>query len=317
MQSQLDQLKQMTTVVADTGDFETIAQYQPEDATTNPSLLLKAAQMDAYRALVSDVLAEVAALSLSSDEQCARAMDLLGVRFGEKILALIPGRVSTEVDARLSFDKAASIAKARELIAHYETAGIERGRILIKMASTWEGICAARELEKEGINCNLTLLFNFAQAAAAADAGAFLISPFVGRILDWYRANTGKTNYTCAEDPGVKSVTSIYNYYKQHGYQTIVMGASFRNTSQITELAGCDRLTISPQLLGDLAANHTPLTRKLDPKLASRTVVFELGGESQFRYRLNDDAMASEKLAQGIRSFVADQVKLEAWLREF
>ena len=317
MQSQLDQLKKMTTVVADTGDFETIAQYQPEDATTNPSLLLKAAQMDAYRALVSDVLAEVTALSLSSDEQCARAMDLLGVRFGEKILALIPGRVSTEVDARLSFDKTASIAKARELITHYETAGIDRGRILIKMASTWEGICAARELEREGINCNLTLLFNFSQAAAAADAGAFLISPFVGRILDWYSANTGKTDYTSAEDPGVKSVTSIYNYYKQRGYQTIVMGASFRNTGQITELAGCDRLTISPQLLGDLASNHLPLTRKLDPKMASDTVAFELGGESQFRYRLNHDAMASEKLAQGIRSFVADQVKLEAWLREF
>ncbi len=317
MHSQLDQLKKMTIVVADTGDFETISQYQPEDATTNPSLLLKAAQMPSYRDLVGRVLTEVANLALSTNEQIAHAMDLLAVRFGEKILALIPGRVSTEIDARLSFDQRRSIAKARELIAHYESAGINRNRILIKMAATWEGICAARELENEGINCNLTLLFNFSQAASAADAGAFLVSPFVGRILDWHTATNGKSDYTAAEDPGVISVTAIYNYYKQRKYQTVVMGASFRNTSQIIELAGCDRLTISPQLLEGLANNHSPLTRKLDPSATGENMSYELGGESEFRYRLNNDAMATEKLAQGIRSFVADQVKLENWLREF
>ena len=243
--SKLAQLKEMTTVVADTGDFDAIAQYEPEDATTNPSLLLKAAQMPAYRGLVEEVIKSVTSGKLSSKEQLDNCMDRLAVRFGEKILQTIPGRVSTEVDAHLSFDTEASIAKARRLIDLYEQAGIDKSRVLIKMASTWEGIRAAEQLEKEGINCNLTLLFSFSQAAAAADAGAFLISPFVGRILDWYKANTGLNDYAPEDDPGVQSVTRIYNYYKQTGYNTIVMGASFRNTDEITELAGCDRLTIA------------------------------------------------------------------------
>ena len=244
--SKLAQLKEMTTVVADTGDFDAIAQYSPEDATTNPSLLLKAAQMPAYRELVDNVIKSVTTGKLSSDEQMSACTDKLAVRFGEKILEVIPGRVSTEVDARLSFDTQGSVAKARQLIDLYEQAGIGKERVLIKMASTWEGIRAAEQLEKEGINCNLTLLFCFTQAVAAAEAGAFLISPFVGRILDWYKASTGLSDYAPADDPGVQSVTRIYNYYKQQGYNTVVMGASFRNTDEITELAGCDRLTISP-----------------------------------------------------------------------
>ena len=289
--SKLTQLKEMTTVVADTGDFDAIAQYSPEDATTNPSLLLKAAQMPAYR-------------------------DGLAVGFGEKILEQIPGRVSTEVDARLSFDTIASISKARQLIGLYEEAGIDKERVLIKMASTWEGIKAAEQLEKEGINCNLTLLFNFTQAVAAADAGAYLISPFVGRILDWYKASTGLTEYAPADDPGVQSVTRIYNYYKQSGYSTVVMGASFRNTDEITELAGCDRLTISPQLLQALDDDFGTLARKLDPENTGHTIHYALAGESAFRYELNDDPMATEKLSHGIRSFVADQIKLETWLKD-
>ena len=314
--SKLDQLKEITTVVADTGDFDAIAQYTPEDATTNPSLLLKAAQMPAYRGLVEDVIKSVTSGKLSSKEQLDDCMDRLAVGFGEKILQTIPGRVSTEVDAHLSFDTAASIAKARRLIELYEQAGIDKSRVLIKMASTWEGIRAAEQLEKEGINCNLTLLFSFTQAAAAADAGAFLISPFVGRILDWYKANTGLNDYAPEDDPGVQSVTRIYNYYKQSGYNTIVMGASFRNTEEITELAGCDRLTISPQLLSALGEDYGTLTRKLDPNNIGKRIHYTQGDETKFRFELNEDAMATEKLAEGIRGFVKDQNKLETWLRD-
>ena len=314
--SKLAQLKEMTTVVADTGDFDAIAQYSPEDATTNPSLLLKAAQMPAYRGLVDSIVATTMNGRQSSNEQLADCMDRLAVGFGEKILEQIPGRVSTEVDARLSFDTDASIAKARHLSNLYEQAGIGRERVLIKMASTWEGIRAAETLEKEGINCNLTLLFNFTQAVAAADAGAFLISPFVGRILDWYKISTGLTEYEPADDPGVQSVTRIYNYYKQTGYNTVVMGASFRNTDEITELAGCDRLTISPQLLQALDDDYGTLERKLDPADTGSKIHYQLGGESVFRFELNQDAMATEKLAEGIRGFVADQIKLETWLKD-
>ena len=314
--SKLDQLKEITTVVADTGDFDAIAQYAPEDATTNPSLLLKAAQMPAYRGLVEEVIQSVTSGKLSSKEQVDDCMDRLAVRFGEKILQTIPGRVSTEVDAHLSFDTEASIAKARRLIELYEQAGIDKNRVLIKMASTWEGIRAAEQLEKEGINCNLTLLFSFTQAAAAADAGAFLISPFVGRILDWYKANTGLNDYKPEDDPGVQSVTRIYNYYKQSGYNTIVMGASFRNTEEITELAGCDRLTISPQLLSELGEDYGTLTRKLDSNNTGKRIAYTQGNETKFRFELNEDAMATEKLAEGIRGFVKDQNKLETWLRD-
>jgi transaldolase len=244
-------------------------------------------------------------------------MDKLAVGIGQKIIDVIPGRVSTEVDARLSFDTERSIDKARQLINLYEAADIGKERVLIKMASTFEGIRAAEQLEKEGINCNLTLLFNFTQAVAAADAGAFLISPFVGRILDWYKANTDQSEYSPAEDPGVQSVTRIYNYYKQSGYNTVVMGASFRNTGEITELAGCDRLTISPQLLQELDDDFGLLERKLNPSNTGDTIHYNLGNESAFRYELNDDPMATEKLSHGIRSFVADQIKLESWLKEF
>jgi len=314
--SKLAQLKEMTTVVADTGDFDAIAQYSPEDATTNPSLLLKAAQMPAYRELVDNVIKSVTTGKLSSDEQMSACTDKLAVRFGEKILEVIPGRVSTEVDARLSFDTQGSVAKARQLIDLYEQAGIGKERVLIKMASTWEGIRAAEQLEKEGINCNLTLLFCFTQAVAAAEAGAFLISPFVGRILDWYKASTGLSDYAPADDPGVQSVTRIYNYYKQQGYNTVVMGASFRNTDEITELAGCDRLTISPQLLQALDEDFGTLERKLDPSNTGPRDNYRMGGESHYRFELNDSAMATEKLAEGIRSFVTDQIKLETWLRD-
>ncbi|MBT5004565.1 MAG: transaldolase [Porticoccaceae bacterium] len=314
--SKLAQLKEMTTVVADTGDFEAISQYSPEDATTNPSLILKAAQMPAYESLVREVIASVSEGKLSSNEQLSLCIDKLAVGIGEKIINVIPGRVSTEVDARLSFDTERSITKARQLIELYEQAGIGKERVLIKMASTFEGIRAAQRLEKEGINCNLTLLFNFTQAAAAADAGAFLISPFVGRILDWYKANTDKTEYAPNEDPGVQSVTQIYNYYKQSGYNTVVMGASFRNTDEITELAGCDRLTISPQLLQALDDDFGILERKLDPANTGSSIQYNLGDESAFRYEINNDPMATEKLSHGIRSFVADQIKLETWLKE-
>ena len=314
--SQLDQLKDMTTIVADTGEFEAISKFTPEDATTNPSLILKAAQMPEYKYLVDEVVASLKGNDLSSSEQMDLCMDRLAVKFGEKILGVIPGRVSTEVDARLSFDKDRSIEKAKSLISQYEDIGINRNRILIKMASTFEGIKAAETLEKENINCNLTLLFNFTQAAAAADAGASLISPFVGRILDWYKGKYPENDFSGAQDPGVQSVTSIYNYYKQSGYKTIVMGASFRNTGEIKELAGCDRLTISPQLLDELSANFDPIVRKLDPSNTGDSIEYNLGNESDFRYELNSDEMATEKLAQGIRGFAGDQNKLELWLKD-
>ena len=313
--NQLDQLKKVTTVVADTGDFEAISKFAPEDATTNPSLILKAAQMPEYRYLVDEVISSVDA-DLSSLAQMSLCMDKLAVKFGEKILEVIPGRVSTEVDARLSFDTHGSVDKARSLISQYEEAGINKNRILIKMASTYEGIRAAEILEKENINCNLTLLFNFTQAAAAADAGAFLISPFVGRILDWYKAKDPDNDFSGANDPGVQSVTRIYNYYKQSGYDTIVMGASFRNTGEIRELAGCDRLTISPQLLDELSNSYESVPTKLKSDNTGAEIKYNLGQESDFRYEVNSDEMATEKLAQGIRGFAADQSKLENWLKE-
>lgn len=307
MTNKLEQLKQFSSVVADTGDIEAIKRYQPLDATTNPSLLFKAAQMAQYASLVKDVLA--------STDSIEAACDKLAVAIGCEILKIVPGRVSTEVDARLSFDTKASIAKAKHLIDLYAQAGINKERVLIKLASTWEGIRAAEVLEKEGITCNLTLLFSFSQAAACADAGAFLISPFVGRILDWYKSNTDQKEYAPFEDPGVVSVTRIYNYYKQNDYNTVVMGASFRNTGELEALAGCDRLTISPQLLGELEADNGVLERALSPEKPGEAIAKLLENEAQFRFSNNEDAMATEKLAQGIRGFVADQVNLENFLK--
>ena len=303
--NQLDQLKQYTTVVADTGDFQAIHAYAPQDATTNPSLILKAVQKDEYRHLLEKA---------ARDHQAkgrAVIIDHLLVAFGIEILALIPGRVSTETDARLSFDTAGTIAKGRALIALYEAAGIARERILIKIASTWEGIRAAEVLQREGIACNMTLLFSLPQAVACADVGAQLISPFVGRIYDWYKKSTG-IDYTGADDPGVQSVHRIYTYYRKFGHATEVMGASFRNTSQIIELAGCDLLTISPDLLGKLAASDAPLTRKLSVEAAQTAPIEKLVlDEKGFRLIFNDDAMATEKLAEGIRLFCADSAKLD------
>lgn len=311
MTSKLDQLKAMTDVVADTGDIEAIKRFAPLDATTNPSLLLKAAALPHYAELLDQAKHWATAQGGSNEEQLSNCCDRFAVDVGKEILAIIPGRISTEVDARLSFDAEATKAKARKLIGMYEEAGISRDRILIKAASTWEGICAAAELEKEGINCNLTLLFGFGQAAACADAGVFLISPFVGRILDWYKANTDVVVATPQDDPGVQSVSRIYDYYKQHGYNTVVMGASFRNTGEIEALAGCDRLTISPALLEELAADTGDLPRQLSADSASSDVAKHSPTESGFRFDLNADAMATEKLAEGIRNFVVDQIKLE------
>lgn len=303
----------MTDVVADTGDIEAIRQYAPLDATTNPSLLLKAASLPHYQELIQQARQAATQSGGSDAEQVARACDQFGVLVGKEILEIIPGRVSTEVDARLSFNQQATVDKAKEIIASYEAQGISKERILIKIASTWEGIQAAEQLEKEGINCNLTLLFGFSQAVACADAGVFLISPFVGRILDWYKASTGKESYAPLEDPGVVSVTRIYNYYKTHGYGTVVMGASFRNTGEIEALAGCDRLTISPALLDELENDNGPLERQLNGAKASEDKTgFD---ETQFRWSMNEDAMATEKLAEGIRNFAADQVKLESLIK--
>lgn len=313
--SQLDKLKEITTVVADTGDIEAIARFKPVDATTNPSLLLKAAQLPQYSQLL--VTAKEWATSLGGTEQevLDNMTDKLAVEIGEEILKIVPGRISTEVDARLSFNTEATLERARKLIGLYQEAGIGKERILIKIASTWEGIQAARQLEQEGINCNLTLLFSFAQAAACADAGVYLISPFVGRILDWYKANE-EGGFNGANDPGVQSVTSIYNYYKANDYNTIVMGASFRNISEIQELAGCDRLTIAPALMQELQDS----TEELPTKLSATAAASEQGrlslNEAEFRWMMNEDPMATEKLAQGIRSFAADQVKLEQLLSE-
>jgi len=311
--SQLAQLKQMTTVVADTGDIEAIAKFQPQDATTNPSLLLKAASLANYQELVKESVAWAKTQSDNAEEQVVDAADKLSVLIGLEILKIVPGRISTEVDARLSFDTAASITKAHKLMGMYHEAGISNDRILIKLASTWEGIKAAEQLEQEGINCNLTLLFSFAQARACAEAGVYLISPFVGRILDWYKKDTGKNDYASDEDPGVVSVTSIYNYYKQQGFNTVVMGASFRNIGEILELAGCDRLTISPPLMDELASSTETIVRKLTPSDANAEQEAALS-QAQFRWLMNEDAMATEKLAEGIRNFAIDQVKLEKQL---
>jgi len=315
MTNQLDALRDITTVVADTGDIEAIKKYQPVDATTNPSLLLKAAALPQYASLIQASVDWAKSQSTDLDQQIVDAGDKLAVLIGKEISALIPGRISTEVDARLSFDTQATIAKAHRLIALYEEAGIDKSRILIKIASTWEGIKAAEQLEKEGINCNLTLLFSFAQARACAEAGVFLISPFVGRILDWYKASTGVESYAPLDDPGVQSVTRIYNYYKENGYKTVVMGASFRNIGEIQALAGCDRLTISPQLLEELANETAALPRQLVDAGATASPEQSLS-ETQFRWDMNEDAMATEKLAEGIRNFAADQGKLEAQLQQ-
>lgn len=312
MTSQLEQLKQFTTVVADTGDIESIQNFKPEDATTNPSLLFKAAQMPAYQHLVDEAIAWGKANS--ADNWVEDAMDKLAVNFGIELLKLVPGRVSTEVDANLSFDTEATLAKARKLIAMYQEAGISTDRVLIKIASTWEGIQAAKVLEKEGIQCNLTLLFSFAQAVACAQAEAYLISPFVGRILDWYKAKTGET-YTSETDPGVLSVKKIYDYYKKHGYKTVVMGASFRNTGEILALAGCDRLTISPNLLAELSESNEPVKQALDANDSSACDIDKIElDEISFRWMMNEDAMATEKLAEGLRGFHADYLKLQELL---
>ncbi|AZF20355.1 MULTISPECIES: transaldolase [unclassified Pseudomonas] len=304
MTSKLEQLKQFTTVVADTGDFSTLAKLKPQDATTNPSLLLKASSIAGYAKLLDECVQDC-------NGDVGLASDRFAVAVGQEILKVVPGRISTEVDARLSFDEDAILKRAHRLIDLYDKAGVSRDRVLIKIASTWEGIRAAEKLEKEGIQTNLTLLFSFAQAVACAEAGVFLISPFVGRIYDWYKKANGN-DYTGSDDPGVQSVTRIYNYYKANGYKTVVMGASFRNLSQIEELAGCDRLTISPDLLEKLAADEGKLERKLAPGHAGEARVHMT--EAQFRWESNEDAMATEKLAEGIRQFARDQEKLEALL---
>ena len=304
--SALDQLKQSTIVVADTGDFNAMRAYAPRDATTNPTLILKAAGKAEYRSLVTD------AVAAHPRETLAEVCDRVLVRFGCEILSIIPGRVSTEVDARLSFDVEATVAKARRLIELYAAAGVPRERVLVKVASTWEGIRAAERLENEGIHCNLTLLFSFAQAVACADAGVTLISPFVGRIYDWYRKRDG-TDFTGENDPGVLSVRRIFEYFKKFGYPTEVMGASFRNVGQITALASCDLLTISPELLEQLARSDAAVPRRLDARAAQQMHVDRVRfDEKHFRFELNEDAMATEKLAEGIRLFVADVVRLEA-----
>jgi transaldolase len=309
MPTQLDQLKQFTVVVADTGDFQSMKSFAPRDATTNPSLILKAAAMPEYAALLDKAIADA-----GSSARLDQVIDRLLVVFGLEILKIVPGRVSSEVDARLSFDTAGTLTKAREIIALYEKAGISKDRVLIKIASTWEGIKAAEILEKEGVHCNLTLLFSFAQAVACAEAKITLISPFVGRILDWHKAKNPAAAATLvgAADPGVISVTQIYTYYKKFGYKTEVMGASFRNKGEITELAGCDLLTIAPPLLAELAASNDPLEKKLDATAAASANLTKVSfDEKSFRFAMNEDALATEKTAEGIRLFSADIVKLE------
>ncbi|KZZ40735.1 transaldolase [Oleiphilus sp. HI0118] len=314
MASKLEQLRTMTTVVADTGDLQAIKQWKPEDATTNPSLLLKAAALDEYQPLIADAKKCGARHDVDSQEQLDLACDYLACSIGKEILGHIPGKISTEVDARLSFSTDETVNRALRLIDLYDSKNVATERVLIKIASTWEGIQAAKILQQKGINCNLTLLFDFAQAQAAADAGAFLISPFVGRILDWYKNDSGITDYPANEDPGVLSVQQIYRHYKASGYDTIVMGASFRNTGEIEELAGCDRLTISPQLLEELSRDEGDLQRKLFADSPKNRDVKALS-ESAFRWDMNESAMATEKLADGIRNFAADQIKLEKLLK--
>jgi transaldolase len=316
MSNLLEQLKQHSVIVADTGDFESIRKYQPRDATTNPSLLLKAAQMPEYAAVVDKAVADAKQES-SGEALLGVAMDNIATAFGAEILKIVPNRVSTEVDAKLSFDTAGTVAKAKSLIARYAKAGIERERILIKIASTWEGICAAEQLKADGIKCNLTLLFSFAQAVACAEAGVQLISPFVGRILDWYKANEPGKDYAGANDPGVQSVTRIYNYYKRHGYETEVMGASFRNVGEILELAGSDLLTISPALLEEMAKTPGEVPGKLAAAAAESAGDDKIEmNEKIFRWMHNEDAMATDKLADGIRRFAADTVQLENFVSE-
>ena len=314
--NQLEQLKHVTKVVADTGDFATLKEFAPQDATTNPSLILKAAQMPEYRPLLDEAIANNRNSGLTGKAQLNRIVDDLLVAFGGEILKIVPGRVSTETDANLSFDTEGLVNKAHRFIELYQKKGIGRERILIKIATTWEGVRAAEILQKEGINCNMTLLFSLAQAVACAEAKAKLISPFVGRILDWYKAKTGK-DYAAAEDPGVVSVREIYTYYKKFGHATEVMGASFRNVGEILELAGCDLLTISPALLAELRKSTAPVPRKLSPEAAAGSPITKLDiTEKSFRWLFNEDAMATEKTAEGIRVFAADTVKLEKFIAE-
>lgn len=314
MTTQLEQLRSLTTVVADTGNITDIKKFSPQDATTNPSLLLKASEIPEYASYIDEAVAWAKTQSNNVEQQIIDAGDKLAVIIGLEILKIVPGRISTEVDARLSYDREASLLKARKLIKLYNDSGISNDRVLIKLASTWEGIQAAAELEKEGINCNLTLLFSFAQAKACAEAGVYLISPFVGRILDWYKKAEGKDSYAPSEDPGVVSVTSIYNYYKQHAYKTVVMGASFRNVDEILELAGCDRLTIGPGLLEQLEASSEDVPRKLNYTGETQAAPAAMQ-EPQFRWEHAQDPMAVEKLAEGIRNFAIDQDKLEVMLK--
>ncbi|KAG7204905.1 hypothetical protein KM043_005300 [Ampulex compressa] len=318
MTSTLAQLKEITTVVADTGDFQAMEQFKPTDATTNPSLILAAASQKKYSHLIEKAVQYGKKSGSTVAEQVESALDMTCVLFGKEILNIIPGRVSTEVDARLSFDKDGSIKKARNLIALYQEMGIKKDRILIKLASTWEGIQAAKELEeKYGIHCNLTLLFSFVQAVACAEAGVTLISPFVGRILDWYVANTEKKSFEAKDDPGVQSVTKIYNYYKKFDYKTVVMGASFRNTGEIKELAGCDLLTISPKLLEELEKSNEPIQKLLTTEVAKKCDIQKISlNEAEFRWFLNENQMATEKLSEGIRKFAVDVRKLEKLLQE-
>lgn len=312
MPTLLDQLKNHSIVVADTGDFASIKEYQPRDATTNPSLIAKAAGMDEYQELVDATIAQARAEARTTQDFLELAMDKLFVAFGVEILKIVPGRVSTEVDARLSFDVQGSVDKARTLIKLYEQAGVDRERILVKLATTWEGVMAAKILARDNINCNMTLLFSFAQAVACAEAGVKLISPFVGRIMDWHKKHEGREAYAPQDDPGVHSVTRIYNYYKRHGYDTEIMGASFRNHGEILELAGCDLLTISPGLLKELQSAQGEVRPKLDPETARKSGEDMISlDEKGFRWMLNEDQMATEKLAEGIRLFAADVVKLE------
>ena len=314
MTNQLSQLKKLSTVVADTGDVEAIKKFQPQDATTNPSLLLKAASLDNYQHLLIEATDWAKKQTDNQQKQAEMACDKLSVLVGLEVLKIVPGRISTEVDSRLSFDTNASIKKAQQLIALYNEAGISNDRILIKLAATWEGIKAAEQLERQGINCNLTLLFSFAQAQACAEAGVYLISPFVGRILDWYKKQTGITYYPAQEDPGVLSVTKIYNYYKQQDYKTIVMAASFRSVEEVLALAGCDRLTISPDLMAELESSDDVIEQHLTTTPSSQRQLIAPLSESKFRWLLNEDAMATEKLAEGIRNFTIDQIKLETQL---
>ena len=311
MTNKLEQLKKMTTVVADTGDLEAIGHWRPQDATTNPSLLLKAAASEAYRPMLDKAVAWAVKQGSTNNEQLGLATDMLAILAGKEILDLIPGVVSTEVDARLSFDTAATLERARRLVELYDQQGVDTSRVLIKVAATWEGIRAAEQLGKEGIRCNLTLLFSFVQAVACAQAGAHLVSPFVGRILDWHLASSGRDSFPAEQDPGVLSVSRIYNYYKASGFNTVIMGASFRNTGEIEMLAGCDRLTISPALLQQLQDDDGELARRLAPQTATTDEKPGQINEKRFRWQSNEDAMATEKLAEGIRKFAADQIELE------